>query len=299
MVNLDAPRLERVVFRSVFIFLFATLLSAMAIFLLRGMWWLVAVIAILIIFVCWATLVEPWLVHVARYKIPFVKEPRTWLKIAFVSDLHADDRKRRPYYQMIVKKIEALKPDVLLLGGDVVEEESSAVEELQPFEALTASLGKWFVLGNHDFFDNPGHIRSRLSDWGFKDATNKEFLVGVGDRRLRLVGVDDCYFGNPQFNAKRVDDVPRVLLMHEPDNLLDIPEGSAELALLGHTHGGQIRLPWLNHIVPIPQRVSQSFNRGLRRWGTMPVIISHGLGESSFGARFFCRPQIVLVEVGV
>jgi len=302
-VNLRAPRLERAFFETaywllvLFFFITSVLLS------LRTE---VIPVPVVILFFCvlavlfYARFVEPFLVTVKKYRLALVKKPERWIRVAFLSDLHADGWKGKRFYDRVVRKTQAQKPDLILIGGDVVEETASHLSEAAGLAKLDAPMGKYFILGNHDFMDDAAAVRRQLEAWGYEDVTNRVKTVSADGRAFDLVGLDDSWFGDPDLPLVRGGHKrPRVVLSHEPDVLFDLRQGDADLILLGHTHGGQIRLPLIGHVAPLPQAAPQWLDLGKKTWKGMPVVISAGLGETNLNVRLFCPPQIVLLEIGI
>lgn len=247
----------------------------------------------------YAKYVEPHWISTVHYRQALVSDPQRWIKMVFLSDLHAGLAKNARYYERVARLAAEEKPDLFILGGDAVEERADAIKDLESFKDLTAKYGTYFILGNHDYLDRPVEVREALSAWGYQNITNKTSSLCVDDRPLDLVGIDDTWFGKPVFPSSEKQRAPRLVIAHEPDALLDMQEGDADLVLLGHTHGGQVRLPWLGAVRPLPQMAPQWLDRGRKEWRKIPVIISQGLGEADAPVRLFCRPQIVVVEIGI
>jgi len=104
--------------------------------------------------------------------------------------------------------------------------------------------------------------------------------------------------GVPKLPRLEAGGLPRVVLTHEPDLLLDMREGQAELALCGHTHGGQIRLPVIGSMV-VPSKLKRHADMGRRIINGIPVFVTRGVGEVLCRARLFCPPEIVVIELGI
>lgn len=247
----------------------------------------------------YGTFIEPRWFAVRRYREPLVPHPRAWIKLIFLSDLHAGGSHDRSWYERLALEVQALEPDLLVLGGDFVVDEAKPVADLVPLAKLTATLGKYFVLGNHDYMEDPATVRRTIAGWGYTDATNTHFPVTKEERTLQLSMLDDPWRGVPDGSVQRPRrDVPHITISHEPDAILDIEEGDTDLMLAGHTHGGQIRLPFIGAMV-LPCIIGRKGDRGRRLMNGARLIVSAGCGETDMRARFLCRPEIVVVEVGV
>ncbi|MFA6429215.1 MAG: metallophosphoesterase [Patescibacteria group bacterium] len=261
-------------------------------------WFAVCILIIL----GYARLVEPRLLTVKTYKMPLIPQPKTWVKAVFLFDAHAGRDKGPGFYRRVAERVGSLEPDVIFVGGDFVDQDSADMGDLRSWADMTAPLGKYFVLGNHDYYGDPQAVRSYAQTiLGMTDVTNAILNIKKDDRSFTLIGLDDAKMGTPDLAlvndpaAKR----PRVIFSHQPDILLSLPSGVAEGAMFGHTHGGQVRLPWIGSLAILPQRAPQWLDRGWKYWRGTPLVISQGLGEATAPLRLFDPPQIMVVEIGI
>jgi uncharacterized protein len=276
----------------------------------------------------YAFAVEPLLrLKIARYNLT----PPRWpaglkLKIAALADLHASepwmgiDRVRS-----IVDRTNDLGADVIVLLGDYVcgrsawREPMEAKQWATALAQLRAPLGVHAILGNHEFWEDPivqragagvPFSRRALDDVGIPVYENDVvrlqkgghpfWLAGLGDqlaylpvrkvRPGRRIGVDDLR----GTLAKVADDAPVILLAHEPDIAVRVPD-RVSLILSGHTHGGQVRLFGWSPMVP--SQFGNRFAYGHVR-EQCDIIISGGLGCSVAPIRIGVPPEIVLVTLG-
>jgi uncharacterized protein len=190
-----------------------------------------------------------------------------------------------------------LSPDVVLLGGDLVDvfgrgDPAPLIEQLA---RLRAPLGVWGVWGNHD------HNRLRRTRGGsaaFEGALAAAGITMLVNRGVRvrddlyLAGLDDWREGRPDLSATlaaRPAGVPCLLLSHNPDVLPLVP-GDVELTLCGHTHGGQVRLPFVGPLVT-SSRYGRRFASGWVR-GPARGYVSRGLGVSQLPVRVACPAEL-------
>lgn len=241
--------------------------------------------------------IEPYWVQVQTYT--HGEGPRS-LRVVFLSDFHAGSGKTARFYAHIAKRVRALEPDLLVFGGDFVDEALTSFSLLNPLFAWTPRLGSWSVLGNHDFIDNPQQLVRELEQRNVRDLTNLSRSFALTDgRSCELVGLDDSLFGAPDLRLVTSPKTAavRIIVTHEPDLLLDLPDGCADIVLLGHTHGGQIRLPVRGPVIGLPQAAPQWLDMGEKEWRGMRVLISRGIGEVWVKARLGVRPEIMVVDV--
>jgi predicted MPP superfamily phosphohydrolase len=249
--------------------------------------------------IAWGTFVEPQRLRILRRREALVSHPTTWIKIVFLSDFHAGGPRPAKWYERLAREASALNPDVLLLGGDFVVDRSDPITMLAPFTVVSARMGKYFVLGNHDFMDQPHVIREALQRFGCEDLTNRSVFLSRDGKELELTGIDDHWYGDPKLALRKSKEVPRFLLSHEPDVLMDLEPGQVDYVIAGHTHGGQVALPLIGPLRPIPAKLGRKVSDGLRNLYGTPCFISEGCGEADARFRLFTYPEIVVIEVGI
>ncbi|MFH1621002.1 MAG: metallophosphoesterase [Patescibacteria group bacterium] len=266
-----------------------------------GGWWNLLGASALIgeVLLFFGIFITPKNLTVKTYRMELRKNNPVWLRIVLLSDLHAGGFHDLDWYSRIVNEVNSQKPDVILLAGDYVVDHAGSMNLLKPLSALKASLGSYFVLGNHDYLDRPQEIRQALVDWGFCDLSNQSKILEYREQNLEIQGVDDSWSGYPKKFKRKGMDVPHITLCHEPDCVMDLKEGDTDLVLSGHTHGGQVRLPVIGPLWPIPSKLGSKLDRDLKIVNGVKCIISSGLGETDGRLRLFSPPQIVVVEVGI
>jgi predicted MPP superfamily phosphohydrolase len=270
-----------------------------------------------------AVVIEPGLLLAVReYDIKLANwGTRPPLTICVTADLHANepwmpmDRIRR-----IVATANALQPDIHVFLGDIpahfalVRRRLPMPQVVEALGELQAPLGKFAVLGNHDWWDDLAVQRAGqgvpamqplLQQAGFNVLGNQARLLPHGEG-VWLCGTDSMlafrrnyrYRGADNLLAAlaplATDDAPAILLAHEPDQFIKVP-ARVGLTLSGHTHGGQVRLLGWSPVVG--SRYGNRFAYGLVREDTRQLIVSGGLGCSVFPVRFGVAPELLLVRV--
>ena len=183
-------------------------------------------------------------------------------KLVFISDLHLGTwQGSSAYLTKVVHLANQENPDVVLLGGDLVDHDhASFLPLLQPLQNLMAPGGIYFALGNHECLSPTPHLLEELKTLGVVPLVNQSVLL---NGRLNLAGVGDADCGHwgkdylPQMPAQLDDEFPTILLAHRPNLMRDAKFAAVDLALMGHTHGGQIE-PF--SILP---RITNIFFKGL------------------------------------
>lgn len=229
------------------------------------------------------------------------------LRVGFASDFHAGPTTHPKVVDRACRMLADASPDVLLLAGDFVEFHARHVDRLVPqLAAIPAPLGRFAVLGNHDLMGDDAYVAERLESAGIQVLTNRATRLPQPHDDIWLCGLDDPTRGDARADSA-LDDAPgtRVVLMHSPDGLLKIGERPFDLALCGHTHGGQIALP-TGHALYMPEgNLNRRYPRGLFRLGPdgrRAMLVSHGIGCSMIPMRLFAQPEVhvcTLVAGGV
>lgn len=224
------------------------------------------------------------------------------LRVALLSDLHVAGPDMPPArLARIVAQVNALKPDLVLIAGDLVSDKRlsthrySEDEAVAPLGALRARFGIVAVLGNHDHWRDTAGMRRAL------EANRVTVLSNSVVRRAGLIiaGADDDYTGraDPAALARAVEPLagPIVTLSHSPDIVPALPPRFG-LVLAGHTHCGQIALPLIGRPATM-SRYGDRFACGLIREGERTIVVGAGLGTSVLPVRIGAPPDLWLLTL--
>lgn len=226
-------------------------------------------------------------------------------RIAFASDFHLESKFKERQLRGTVKALQALAPDVVMLGGDYQE----GCEYVAPlFEALAEATppdGIYAVLGNNDYERCTELIRSAMQEHGIHLLEQAVDTIYKGEQYILVWGANPYAGRYPTARAKRHAPSSEtigqrdftILLTHTPDYVEDADISAADLALAGHTHGGQVTLFGL--YAPITaSKYGMRYRSGLKRSPQgVPIIISNGLGTSRRNIRFCAPTDIVVVTL--
>ncbi len=245
--------------------------------------------------------VEPNWLAVSRVDVPLPHLPPALdgFTIAQLSDFHLGPDVSAGEVRRAVDVTNALQPDLVVLTGDyVIVSAADAAACAQELAALRAPFGVRAILGNHDFWTNEAIVDRHLRRAGFDLLRNEHRRLDVGDAALWLAGLEDVWAGQPDLDAALAGIPPDaiiVLLVHEPD-FADWATGwGIALQLSGHSHGGQVRLPFLG--APILPYLAHKYPYGRRRVGDLWLYTNRGIGLIPPPVRFNCRPEITLVRM--
>lgn len=247
-------------------------------------------------------------VNVKTYNIASPKWPADAapLKIAFVSDLHVGSPSvplaRVPE---IVSLINTQLPDITLIGGDylisdVVGGTYVPPEDIAPEIAkLRAPLGVYSVLGNHEWYKDGEGMWRELEAHGVEVLENENTYIETREGQgFWLVGTADDSTRTPDYikaTAPIKTDAPIISLMHDPA-ALPLVDARPVFTLAGHTHAGQISLPFHGAVFNA-SRAPLQYSYGRSRWDNKDLIVTSGIGTSVLPFRFFAEPEIVVINL--
>ncbi|MCD6377938.1 MAG: metallophosphoesterase [Planctomycetes bacterium] len=244
--------------------------------------------------------VEPRWTKVKTVDVPIPNLPPSWegVRIVQLTDLHVGKFVSLDYIRKIVRKTNSLSPDVVVLTGDYISQTGAITDDFaRVLSGLRTRYGKFGVLGNHDHWEGAQAVRQLLRKAGITDLTNKSVLLERAGEHICLAGVDDLWTSHQDLSGalKGVpEDVPRILLSHNPDYAEEMPaEPRVDLMLCGHTHGGQFKVPFGSQLW-LPIRHSK-YAAGLVKGPHCLVYTSVGVGMVGLPIRFNCRPEISLI----
>ncbi|NBI29803.1 metallophosphoesterase [Chengkuizengella marina] len=231
-----------------------------------------------------------------------IPSPFSGLKIVHFSDLHLGFHMDDQYFDDLIKQVNAQQPDVICFTGDLIDEDASnLVDYIPKLQQFKAPLGKFAVLGNHDKIrsDAVAGVAEALMRSNFNLLINKNVQIKRQNAVMNISGVDDILIGNPNLDQALLEanqDTYTILLAHEPDFADIVQDYPVDLQLSGHSHGGQVRLPLIGHIITPP--LSKKYVNGLYEVGdSLKVYTNRGIGTTIYPFRFFCRPEITVITL--
>lgn len=253
----------------------------------------------------WAAWLEPSSLRVSAYTVPQPAPALRGLRIAVISDLHAGS----PYIDTakldrLVAMTNAAKPDLILLTGDyvitnVVGGRYMPIDTVVAhLKGLHAPLGVYAVIGNHDRWDNADHIVSAFRAEGVSVLENAHVMLPPPRNGIALVGLGDRENGGPKVKRSLAGITgPALCFVHSPDVFPRLPPTCA-LTVAGHTHGGQVWLPFLGRpAVSSVSRFGQRYAIGVIRENNKTLFVSSGVGTSILPLRFGVPPEISLLTL--
>jgi hypothetical protein len=240
-------------------------------------------------------------VAVKRVAIELKKLPASasGYRIALLSDVHVGPTIGRGFIEEIVRRVNALEPDLIAIAGDLVD---GSVAELGPLLAPLAELrakdGVFFITGNHEYYSGVDEWLAFLPTLGIRALVNDRVSIG-GERGFDLAGVEDLSahgfegHGADLSRALQGRDPSRalVLLAHQPKAIVEAEGLGVDLQLSGHTHGGQI-FPWMYAVA-----LDQPYVSGLHEHGNAKIYVSCGTGYWGPPMRLGAPAEITEIEL--
>jgi uncharacterized protein len=227
--------------------------------------------------------------------------------IALLSDFHYD-----PYFSVhplhaTVPLVKGLRPDLIVLTGDFVSaplvgDPSKGAFAAEPcakvLRQMSAPHGLWAVLGNHDCENDQEEVTRALKAEDIRVLKNQSQAIEHDGAHFWLAGVDDVLGGTPDV-AKTLLGIPAndaaILLAHEPDFADEAAKFPVDLQLSGHSHGGQIRIPFVP-LFYLPD-LAKKYVMGTYQVGPLPLYTNAGIGTVNIPVRLNCPPEITLITL--
>jgi uncharacterized protein len=236
-----------------------------------------------------------------RVSVPNLPESFSGLRIVHLSDLHYGFLVPLELLRHIVNRANRLKPDIIVCTGDYVHERNSSaqVDRVWPvLSELTAPSGVYSVLGNHDHWADGARSDYWLKRTG-QDLRHKSVRIERDGRSIWFVGAGDLWEDHKNLRGL-LKDVPqkdcRIVLAHNPDTADTEYSAPFDLMLSGHTHGGQIDIPFIGP--PVLPVENKEYSHGLKhsKRGNK-VFITKGIGWAIYPVRLNCFPEIAVLEL--
>lgn len=252
--------------------------------------------------------VEPRWFELTRHRVPAIPGARQFVRVLHLSDLHASWAVPLSSIEAAIRMGLAGQPDIVCLTGDFITyRDFDSRAYAAALRQLTAARPAFAVLGNHDggvwayqrrgFADHQA-VERLLEDAGIVLLHNRSVETEARGCKLNIVGVGDLWSHelrpDPAFRGLR-GGAPVLLLSHNPDSKELLKPYRWDLMLCGHTHGGQVMIPFEGpRYAPV---ADLRFVSGLHAWNGRSIYITRGVGNLG-GVRFLCRPEVSILDVG-
>lgn len=249
--------------------------------------------------------IEPNMLIARNYNIQIDenKEPSN-IKIVQFTDTQLGQFYSLSQLEQAVNKINEQDPDIVLFTGDLIDK-ANQYKDIDKVTSIMSNinskLGKYAVWGNHDY-GSGGHkyYENIMTNSGFKVLVNETVSISINkDKNITISGLDEVMFGKP--DAKHIikmtnsDDV-NILMLHEPDLISEFKDSNIDLAVAGHSHGGQVALPFIGAIVTPP--FGEKYTKGFYEISDRTKLyVNSGLGNTRSPFRLMNIPEISVFNV--
>ena len=247
--------------------------------------------------------IERYLIMANTYRIPVPNLPENFagFRIVQLADLHYGFLVPLKIIEHVVAKANEIERDLIVCTGDYVHERNATtqIDTVWPALAkLEAPEGVYSILGNHDHWADTDRSQHWLEQTG-QDLRHKTAYIERDGQRLWLAGAGDLWEDHRDVDSL-LQPIPenecRILLAHNPDTADTLYSARTDLILSGHTHGGQVKIPFIG--TPVLPVKNKNYSSGLKTsLRGANVFISRGIGWAVFPIRFNCCPEIVVLEL--
>ena len=254
----------------------------------------------------WAFWLEPASLAISEERVGLRWAATRPLRVAILTDLHVGS----PFNGLgklreIVERTNAAQPDMVCILGDLVIQGVAGGRFIAPEEIATelsrlrTAVGTVAVLGNHDGWLDHDRVQHVLERNGVRVLEETAARFDTPSGPFWIAGISDLWTGRHDIaaalSAVKDDGAPIILLTHNPDVFPEVPVRVA-LTLAGHTHGGQVRLPFVGRPI-VPSRFGQRFAAGRVVEGDRQLFVATGLGTSILPVRFRVPPAVTILTL--
>ncbi len=254
------------------------------------------------LFASYPVFIERNLVQINNYRIPVPELPKAFngIRIVHLTDLHFGFLVSESFIEGVINKANSLKPDIIVCTGDYVHARNSTkeIDTVWPIlSRLKAIYGVYSVLGNHDHWADTEKSLQWLQRSGqnvrhtckpIYKGKDRILIGGTGDYWEDKLNIDLCFSTSDEGDC-------RILLTHNPDSIDTVFETPLSLILSGHTHGGQVSIPFYGP--PVLPVKNKRYSSGLIETEKGNLFISKGIGWAIYPIRFNCYPEIAVHEL--
>jgi len=226
-------------------------------------------------------------------------------RVTLIADLHVGSpRNGKENLRRVVRRVNETFPDVVLIAGDLTIDNVVGGRFVSPEEiatelaAINATNGVFAALGNHDRWLSAERVTAALTSVGVTVLENQNAAIEVRGNRMWIAGVADYWTGHPSIKDALDgvgEDEPVLLFTHNPDLFPEVP-AEVSLTLAGHTHGGQVLVPFVGAI-NTPSRFGDRYAEGHVVEDGRHLFVTSGVGTSRIGVRFRVPPEVVALRI--
>ncbi len=247
-------------------------------------------------------------VHQVEIRLGNLPEAFRGFRIAHMADFHYGEYSEPTFIRSVVERVNALRPDMIALTGDFISAGPMAKRVSVDFAYHCADLltrlecpNKFASMGNHDVMVSRIEVTDALASRNIPVLHNDAIPIEKDGARLWLAGVADALVGTDADldaalpRGRIASREPLILMAHEPDYVDKVVGSGVDLMLSGHTHGGQVRIPFVPPMNLPP--LGRKYIEGHFRFGGLQLYVTRGIGTVGVPFRFRCPPEITLITL--
>lgn len=259
---------------------------------------IILIFTLVLTFGVYSFLIEPNILITKEYNMETNKNIK--LKISHISDIHIKENYNEEKLDKIIEKINNENPDIVVFTGDLIDNYSEYGNKdiiIEKLSQIKSKYGKFSVWGNHDYGGGGYKVYEEIMEKSnFILLKNNVVKINIDDGKIiEIAGLDDWLLGGPDMK-KIFDNIGdanyRILLSHEGDNIYNMEE--FDLVLSGHSHGGQVNLPFIEKILP---PLGRKYSKGLYDLGDTKIFLNSGIGTTMIKIRFRVVPEISILNL--
>lgn len=262
---------------------------------------LVLILAVLIPFLVWSN--DSIVVSEYTYTNEQIPAAFDGLRIMQISDLH--NKMCGDNQSYLMSRVQEAEPDIIVITGDLIDysndgARTSVADAMCFVEQAVQIAPVYYVNGNHEqgaLLEYP-QLREQMIRCDVVVLEDESVMMHRGGASIRIAGFENCYSVTEMQEMLMPEEKEFVLLLnHNPVMFDEMAETNADLALCGHAHGGQFRLPFVGGLYAPDQGFLPEYTEGAHQKGDFTMVVSRGIGNSGFPVRLFNRPEIVVVTL--
>ena len=226
------------------------------------------------------------------------------LKIVHFSDLHYKRIITKKRINKIIEEINLINPDIVIFTGDLIDCDSNITKSdlkylKDTLNSINSKYGKYAVLGNHDYSIDINDIRNIYSEANFKLLENTyDIIYSKNNQSIYIGGMSTGEFNDSTINNLLIsENIYKILLLHEPDFIDSVKLLNANLALSGHSHNGQVNIPYLKKLF-LPTNAEKYYEEYYKVDNT-EFYVSSGIGVSRYNFRLFNTPSLNFYRINI
>jgi predicted MPP superfamily phosphohydrolase len=261
----------------------------------------------LVVWIWWGnTHIQDTVITVKDHRLP---ESFAGYRIVQVSDLHNEEFGEKQ--ATLLAKTREQAPDIIVVTGDLIDSNHTDIEKAMAFIDGAVDIAPvYYVTGNHEAWAarQYGRLKEEMGEAGVHVLENEAVEIEKGGEKIWLIGIQDPAFADAGADeeaivdveianacAKDMEDAFTILLSHRPECIHTYAKHAVCLALTGHAHGGQVRIPGIGGLIAPDQGLFPKYTAGLYTQGQTQMVVSRGLGNSVLPVRIHNPPELVTI----